>query len=186
MSEKTLVKYFIIIYLIVCLFITVTSRKCDNNDSECKIFEVIKNTSSKINDFSSSLKGSARFIKNGKFSLKYYKSGWAGGSRGKIKTHNLGKIGKNIGKITQGIEIGLFIKDVYDTFNEEGKEEGKKNLINKGSSLVGSMAGSKIGATVGSVLIPVPILGTFIGGYAGGKLGEKLGNFFGKIITEKH
>ena len=136
--------------------------KCNNNPSKRNIVsdfilsggvEVIKNK-----------KGTVRFTKNGKISPKYYKNGWLGGSKAKIKTYKLGKFGKFASKGLKIIDFGTSAYNIGSSFAEDGVKCGIKTTIRELISYGGSALGSLI----------LPGIGTVIGGYLGDKLGEKI------------
>jgi hypothetical protein len=51
--------------------------------------------------------GSMRLTKGGNLSLKYYASAWTGGSRARITTYNLTKLGKGVGYGTSFLGAGM-------------------------------------------------------------------------------
>ena len=73
---------------------------------------------------SSRSNGSVRLIKRGKFSPKYYTSGWAGGSRARIVTHSLAKWGIKLGRgvnITGSLYTGAEFLASNKTWGDYGR-----------------------------------------------------------------
>ena len=127
--------------------------------------------------------------KNGdKFSFKYYKSGWKGGSRAMIKTYDVEKIGNNLRKIAKpikslkldkAIDKYLDIKEVVDAYKEDGNKFGTKTKICL-CKKTGEKTGAVVGAAIGTAILgPIGgIIGNFIGSNLGGSIFEKIGEFF--------
>ena len=111
----------------------------------------------------SGIGGTVRFTKNGKISPKYYKSGWLGGSKAKIKTY---KIGKFVNIANKGLGYFSRIYNIGSSFVNDGPECGIKSLIKESISFGGS--------TLGSLAIPV----------VGGIIGEYLGDIIGGNIIK--
>ena len=109
--------------------------------------------------------GTIRFVKNGKISPKYYKNGWVGGSKAKIKTYKIGKFGKIANKGLKLFSIGTTIYNVGSSFVNDGVESGIKTSVKELISFGGSTLGS----------LAFPVVGSIIGGYIGDKIGEKIG-----------
>ena len=63
------------------------------------------------------VKGSLRLtdgeLHGNNFSPKYYSSGWGGGSRAKIKTYKISKIGEKISKVTAPLSAELEVVKLY-------------------------------------------------------------------------
>ena len=136
------------------------------------------------------IKGSYRITHNGKFSPKYYSSGWGGGSKARIKTHKLGNTLGAISKVTTVIGVGKTAYIFYAAYKNDGNEVGKNTKItatSEAGSWLGAFGGSSTGATIGSLCCPGVgtiaggIIGGIAGGYGGGKGNEKLGE---KIFDE--
>ena len=112
----------------------------------------------------SDIGGTVRFTKNGKISPKYYKSGWLGGSKAKIKTYKIGKFGKIANKGLGYFSKGATMYNIGSSFVNDGVECGIKasfkELISFGGSTLGNLA--------------FPVVGGIIGGYIGDIIGEKL------------
>ena len=128
--------------------------------------------------------GSYRITHNGSFSPKHYKSGWGGGSRGKIKTYNSVKTGGALSKVATPIGIGISAYNVYDAYKNDGNSIGnntKKAVVSEAGSWAGGIGGAASGAAIGSAICPGvgtvtgAIIGGIAGGYGGGKGGEKIG-----------
>jgi hypothetical protein len=125
--------------------------------------------------------------KNGNnFSLKYYESGWNGGSKAQIKTYNFEKIGKKFSWVTKPIN-GLFnlkknydrLAEINDAFKEDGNKIGVKTMI-KTFEKVGDFTGEIICKLVFS-----PI-GSFLLEDTCSNIGSKLGKWIGKLLFEKN
>ena len=158
----------------------------DNNDSNDKDF--ILSILGKINDsrdsvgkFFSGIDGSFR-LKHGESLFKYYKSGWGGGSRGKIKTYNVSKIGKTLSKGANKISYTISGCNVYNGYKNDGNQLGencKEAISSEIGSFVGKKVGSKVGGYIGSLFMPG--IGTVVGGIAG----EIIGGIGGEIIASE-
>jgi RHS repeat-associated protein len=114
-------------------------------------------------------------------SLKYYESGWTGGSKAKITTYQLGSAGKALGKLgTAGTIIVGGVDIVSNAYSEGGFGTNTQLATGRtAGSLAGGAGGAAIGAAIGSLFagvgaIPGGIIGGVIGGYGGSKAGEKV------------
>ena len=161
--------FIINIYILLCLLTSISNKNSEDEKSE-KSKETIETISSIVGGVSGALKDTTRFVKNHKFSPKYYKSAWGGGSPAKIKTYKLGKVGKSFGAVTNAISLGMSAKEVVETYQNEGSKEGTKKIFKEGGSFVGGLVGAKVGASVGTAICPV--IGTAIGGIIGGITGR--------------
>ena len=139
--------------------------KCDDNPSKSNIVsDIILSGLEKGAEAIKNKAGTIRFTKNGKISPKYYKNGWLGGSKAKIKTYKLGKFGKFASKGLKIIDFGTSAYNIGSSFAEDGVKCGIKTTIKELISFGGSALGSLV----------LPGIGTVIGGYLGDKLGEKI------------
>ena len=170
-------------------------KKAKKDDEIIDKLKTINNVNDRIDDIGKimeDVKGSFRITngkKNGdKFSFKYYKSGWKGGSRAMIKTYDVEKIGNNLRKIAKpikslkldkAIDKYLDIKEVVDAYKEDGNKFGTKTkmcLCKKAGEKTGAVVGAAIGT---AILGPIGgIIGDFIGSTLGGSIFEKIGEFF--------
>ena len=125
--------------------------------------------------------------KNGNnFSLKYYESGWGGGSKAQIKTYNFEKIGKKFSWVTKPID-GIFnfkknydrVTEIKDAFKEDGNKIGVKTMI-KTFEKVGEFTGEII---CKSLFSPI---GSFLLEDTFSCCGSKIGKWFGKLLFEKN
>ena len=125
--------------------------------------------------------------KNGNnFSLKYYESGWNGGSKAQIKTYNFEKIGKKFSWVTKPID-GIFnfkknydrVTEIKDAFKEDGNKIGVKTMI-KTFEKVGEFTGEII---CKSLFSPI---GSFLLEDTFSCCGSKIGKWFGKLLFEKN
>jgi hypothetical protein len=147
-----------------------------------------------IGELMEKVKGSFRITdgkKNGdNFSFKYYKSGWKGGSRARIKTYDVEKIGKNLRKLVKPfnkLKLSKYfkVKEIVDAYKEDGNKFGTKTtvcLCKKAVEKTGSFIGTAIGT---AILGPIGgFVGSIIGSNIGGLLFEKIGEFFCKKNEE--
>ena len=125
--------------------------------------------------------------KNGdNFSLKYYKSGWNGGSRAQIKTYNLEKIGKKFTKYTKPINDVFEFKQYCDKMNEikdAYKEDGNKIGVKTKVKIF-----EKAGDITGKILCKVCLtpIGSFLfEDYVSEFLGN-IGKYIGKFLFEEN
>jgi hypothetical protein len=114
-----------------------------------------------------------------RISLKYYSSGWAGGSVASITTYSSYNLGRAVGFGAGTITIGLVGYDLYNSYNMDGGRLGYYS----GRSVVRSGAGIGL-ATVGGYLfaaacapsglgaIPAYAIGSALFGWLGSGLGE--------------
>ena len=147
---------------------------------------------SKINDARggaaygfSKIGGSFRFMHNNRFSPKYYKSGWGGGSRVHIKTYKSAKIGKVVSKAATPIGLVLSGYNIYKGYEEDGYQWGdnsKKATISEAGSWAGAEGGAMAGAAMGSACCPG--VGTVVGGVIGGVIGGIAGGKGGEYIAD--
>ena len=125
------------------------------------------------------LPGSFRLFKSGKFSFKYYKSNWRGGSRARIRTRNSSRFGKSIGRY--GLVVGgvMGIVNLREGYRQDGNKMGYNAYRSIATTFVG-MGGSYLGGEIGSALglyfsgygaIPGGAVGSIAGGWAGEQLG---------------
>ena len=78
------------------MFYLLISVSCKEKEKNIEI--TAKTVSSIIVNAHRAFKDTTRFIKDHKFSPKYYKSGWIGGSKAALKSYKLWNIGKKLGK----------------------------------------------------------------------------------------
>lgn len=118
--------------------------------------------------------------KNGnKFSFKVYESGWRGGSRAQIRTHQTKNAAKVAGKAAGVLGGIVSLENLCDAYEEDKKEERRtgevccdnfaKCLYEEGFGMAGSYAGTAIGSLAGPIGAAV---GSVVGGIAGGFLGD--------------
>jgi hypothetical protein len=90
--------------------------------------------------------GSMRLTKGGNLSLKYYASAWTGGSRARITTYNLTKLGKGVGygTSTLGFGYGIYNFAVSDKSWGDYGQLGV-SLLSSGFTLSGYTAPIGIG-----------------------------------------
>ena len=167
----------------------------NKEDKESNILEAVGDIVDFVENFED-VEGSMR-LTNGKyngdkFSPKYYKSGWKGGSRARIKTYDLspiGKAGKIASKISGPIELINSSIKVYNAYKEDGGKIGdntKMTVCEECGSIVGTIKGASIGARIGLIAGPFGgIIGGIIGGVIGSFVGEKLGEEGGKLLIDK-
>ena len=129
--------------------------------------------------------GSFRITHKGSFSPKHYKSGWGGGSRGKIKTYKSAKVGGAVSKFATPVGMALSGYNLYEAYKEDGDHMGnnfKKTVCSEAGSWAGAAGGAASGAAIGSACCPGVgtvvggIIGGIFGGIGGGKGGEKIGD----------
>ncbi len=77
-------------------------------------------------------RASVGYLKGGSVSLKWYSSGWSGGSRAFIETAQLSKLAETAGRV--GFGIG-FVADTYEFAN--GDISGSHYATNTGMGIVG-------------------------------------------------
>lgn len=163
----------------------------ENDNSNNNNSDWVSNTS-KINDLRSGAGtgfkkagGTFRFTHNGHFSPKHYQSGWNGGSRARIKTHNSIKIGGAASKFSKTVGLVCTGINLRRAYTEDGGHMGnnfKKTVCSEAGSWAGSVSGAATGAAIGSSCAPGVgtviggIIGGVAGGIGGGKGGEKIGN----------
>ena len=169
----------------------------NEEDKDNNIIEVANDVLDEVADGLGEVKGSVR-LTNGKyngdkFSPKYYESGWKGGSKAGIKTHNvapIGKVGKTISKVTGPLGLIMSCKNIYDAYKEDGDKFGDKTKIaiceetaSYAAAIKGVSIGSRIGLIIGGPLggIIGGVIGGLIGSFGGGKIGEE----GGKLLTDK-
>jgi RHS repeat-associated protein len=128
--------------------------------------------------------GSMRFTSgaaNGNaLSLKYYESGWQGGSRARITTYQLGTAGRLVGKVGTA---GTIIVGALDIRNNYLTEDGFGTQTQQATGrFAGSLGGAWLGAKAGAVAgawfygwgaIPGAIIGGIAGGLGGSYVGDK-------------
>ena len=167
----------------------------DSNNSNNNNDDWVSKTS-KINDLRSGAGtgfqkagGTFRFTHNGSFSPKHYQSGWIGGSRARIKTHNSIKVGGAVSKFATPVGLVCSGINLHRAYREDGGHMGnnfKKTVCSEAGSWAGAASGAATGAAIGSSCAPGfgtvigGIIGGIAGGIGGGKGGEQIGNkFFG-------
>ena len=75
-----------------------------------------------------------------KWSPKYYSSGWTGGSRARITTYNIGRVGKLIGRISVGFGTAMDMRGMLiykDNPNSPNAVHPGKAGFNAGMSAYG-------------------------------------------------
>jgi len=114
-------------------------------------------------------------------SLKYYESGWAGGSRAQIKTYQLSSVSKVVSKLGTGGAAVVGLYDIGAKLKDEGRFGVQTQLATgrTAGSFAGGYGGATAGATIGAAFggfgaIPGGIIGALIGGWGGSKAGEKV------------
>ena len=169
-----------------------------NNDSNSDKDNNWISEISKINDGGggaargfSKLGGTFRFMHNGSFSPKYYKSGWGGGSRAHIKTYKSAKLENAFSKATTPIGMTISGYNIYNGYKKDGYQWGdnsKKATISEVGSWAGAEGGAFVGASFGSACCPGvgTVIGGVIGGVAGGIGGGKAGDYIGEKIYDKN
>ena len=113
-------------------------------------------------------------------SLKYYETGWAGGSRARITTYQFGTAGKFVGRAgTAGsIAVGAYVIGM-NAYHEGGFGTYTQQATGRfAGTLGGAWLGAKGGAAVGVWFggwgaIPGGIIGGLLGGFGGSKAGEE-------------
>ena len=167
---------------------SIPGGKGEKKNEEKDKFDIISDINDIVDyaaDIMEDIKGSFRLTdgkKNGNnFSFKYYKSGWKGGSRARIKTYNVEKIGNNIHKVIKPLKKLLKLQMIYDgvneiknAYNEDGNKFGTKTKV-KVFEKVGEYIGSKLDDA-----ILTPIGSYFFGDYfsnIGGEIFKKVGKF---------
>ena len=138
----------------------------------------------------SKLEGTFRFMHNSKFSPKYYKSGWGGGSRAHIKTYKSAKLENAFSKATTPIGMTISGYNIYNGYKKDGYQWGdnsNKAAISEIGSWAGAESGAFAGAAFGSACCPGvgTVLGGVIGGVAGGIGGGKAGDYIWEKIFDK-
>ena len=112
-------------------------------------------------------------------SLKYYSSGWTGGSRAAITTYSAAEWGSRIGKGSIVVSVGLGAYNIYNGYQQDGCTYGLNAQVATGQTIGGiggGMAGAEIGAAIGVWFGGVgAIPGAIIGGVIGGWLGTEAG-----------
>ena len=113
-------------------------------------------------------------------SLKYYESGWTGGSKAQIKTYNLSSAGKVIGKVGTAGTVAIGLYDIGTNAYQEGGfgTQTQRAAGRAVGSLAGGYGGAYVGAAIGSLFggvgaIPGGVIGGLLGGWGGSKAGEK-------------
>ena len=79
------------------------------------------------------------------WSPKYYPSGWIGGSRARITTYNISKIGKGLGRLSVGIGFIMDAKGVQVYNNDPTSPNAvhpHKMILNTIMGVIGSEGGS--------------------------------------------
>jgi|GEM_PF-4223160 len=104
--------------------------------------------------------GSFRLMKGGDLSFKYYLSGWAGGSRARITTYNLSKLGTGIGYGTSAIGFGFGIYNFAVSDNSWG-DYGQLGV----SLLSSSLTLFPVTSPVGIEISVIDLAGGFNGFY---------------------
>lgn len=99
------------------------------------------------------------FYNGNRFSPRYYRSGWVGGSRAKIKTYNAAKLGKLATKTAIAVGIALDANGVREHFNNPDSPNAvtpTKMGINLGVTAYASWIISLLIQyfTVGNVIVP--------------------------------
>jgi RHS repeat-associated protein len=99
-------------------------------------------------------------------SPKLYSSGWTGGSRAGIKTHNVGKVGGFLGKVSFGLGVGMDAIGVYNYYKNGADDP---NAVHPGKAAVNTTFGA-----MGLKLNPVAAILYFgvDSFYPGGWLGD--------------
>jgi len=113
-------------------------------------------------------------------SIKYYSSGWNGGSRAGIATYNAAEWGSKIGKASILVSVGLGAYNIYNGIQKDGGTYGLNAQVATGQTIGGiggCMAGAEIGAAIGVWFggvgaIPGAIIGGAIGGWVGSETGK--------------
>ena len=150
----------------------------DNNDIDFILSILAKMNDSRdaVGKLLSEFDGTFRLKHDGSISFKYYKSGWGGGSRAKIKTYGLSKIGRTLSKAAKPISYTFSGYNVYNGYKNDGNQLGencKEAISSEMGSIVGSNIGSKVGGLIGSLISPG--IGTTVGKIAGAIIGGKIG-----------
>jgi RHS repeat-associated protein len=120
-------------------------------------------------------------------SLKYYNSGWKGGSSAGISTYSATEWGGRVAKGSIIVSVGFGAYNIYNGVQEDGGTYGINAQVATGQTvggIAGGWAGAEAGATAGlyvgaffgpAGLIAGPIVGGIIGGVAGGWAGSTAG-----------
>ena len=91
------------------------------------------------------------------WSPKYYSSAWRGGSRARISTYNIGKIGKTLGKYSfyLGVAMDVYgVKTFYEDPNSPNAVDPKKATLNTVMGYVG-LKGGAYGAIISTLYFGV-------------------------------
>ncbi|WP_294279243.1 RHS repeat-associated core domain-containing protein [uncultured Chryseobacterium sp.] len=94
------------------------------------------------------IEGSIR-LTNGRYngnawSPKYYRSGWLGGSRARITTYNISRIGKGLGRLSLGLGVAMDIKGVQiyqSNPNSPNAVHPNKAILNTVMGIMGTEGG---------------------------------------------
>ena len=129
---------------------------------------------------------------NKQISPKIYDSGWKGGSKAKIKTYEVSKIGKEglkglneLKKFTKGVEKVNNVLNYVDIVSKEGEERAKA-IGSLAGSKIGSIGGRFIGGAIGSIFPgPGNAIGAFVGDVVGSVIGKAIGEWTGGMIYNR-
>ncbi len=171
-----------------------TTQEVDNMLGAVTIIGRANNTKEKVSSAADGVgglggglqsKGGSLRITDGAYngnglSLKHYESGWTGGSRARIKTYQLGKAGKLVGRVGTAATLAV---GAYDIGSNAYYEGGFGTYTQQATGrFAGTLGGAWIGAKGGAIAgawfggwgaIPGAIIGGIIGGSGGSYLGEK-------------
>jgi RHS repeat-associated protein len=118
-------------------------------------------------------------------SIRYYQSGWTGGSRAQITTYSMTRVGSNIGRgsIYGGIFLGAY--NINEANILDGRSFGYNTQVTTAQTaggIAGGWGGAKGGAAMGAAIglwfggagaVPGAIIGGVIGGVGGGWIGSE-------------
>jgi hypothetical protein len=114
-------------------------------------------------------------------SVKYYSTGWTGGSRAGITTYSAAEWGSKVstGSLVVGLALGGY--NIYEGMQKDGGTYGLNAQVATGQAVGGiavGAAGAEIGAAIGVWFggvgaIPGAIIGGAVGGWVGSKAGEE-------------
>lgn len=114
-------------------------------------------------------------------SLRYYSSGWSGGSRAEITTYSAAKLSSKIVRGSIVVSVGLGFYGIYSGVQQDGGTYGLNAQVATGQ-MVGGIGGASAGAEIGAGIgvwfggvgaIPGAIIGGIIGGWIGSEAGKE-------------
>ena len=118
-------------------------------------------------------------------SIKYYPTGWTGGSAARIKTYGMGAVVGKVGGVGSAAVGFLQVREGYQqdggTYGENAQVATGNALGGAAGGLAGGKAGAVVGAAIGTAIFPGAgtgagaIIGGIIGSVGGGWLGGNVG-----------